>query len=229
MTPEDPVIENLQITSTLGPLLFDLNDVLIVNESESEFTISDIGIIKHNEWTAGVEGVGVDGFASRGLLFLLPVSPRHLLLKYDSSVYDVCGVEGQVLRIRNTAEVKTFNHIQAVFADRNLYFSGHPRTEELLRQHLANVERAPRPSMIRADCLTDATGTREIIQIYSQRPKVTLSLDWFRTKRKFASVPLHSRVQHFRPGALAASELIRGPSEPDDAPVVPVELRKVRK
>lgn len=229
MTPTDPVRENLEITSSLGPLLFDLEDVLVVNDSEFEFVINDVGIVKHNQWTAGVSGIGVDGFASCGLLFLLPISPRHLLLKYDSSVYRVLTPDRQVVRIRDVGEVKSLNYIQAVFAERNLYFSGDSRSEELLMKLVANARRAPRHSMIRAECLTDATGVREIIQIYSERPKILLALDWFQIRRKFASIPIESRVQHFRPKAVAASELLRGRSEPEDAPLVPTMLRKVRR
>lgn len=220
--------ENLQMSAALAPLLCDLDDLLLINDTGFGFAISDVGVLVHNQWAAGVKGMGVDGLACRGLIILLPISPRHLLMKYDASVYHVHGASNGAVRVRDESQVKSFNCISIVFAERNIYFDGDARTKAGLEKLATNAVRAPLSSMVRAERLTDQSGMREVIHVYSERPKILLALEWLRVKPSMAKLSLQARVNQFRPDALAASRAIRGELDAPDQTLRSAVFRRVR-
>lgn len=228
MVPSQPVLDNLQVTTALAPLMCDLEDVLLVNETAFGFAISDIGIITHNEWTTGVRGMGTDGLACRGLMLLLPLSPRHLLMKYDASVYSAEGALDRSIRIRDESEVRSLNHISLAFAERSIYFDGDASTREGLEKLAKNGIRAPLSSLVRAERFTDETGFREVIHVYSDRPQMTLDLKWLLIDPSLAALPTHARAQQYRPAAMAAARAIRGEQDPPDPTPTGTVFRRVR-
>ncbi|WP_437835787.1 DUF4238 domain-containing protein [Sorangium sp. So ce1153] len=224
-----PPAAHLRMTAALAPVLWDLDDLLLINETRFGFATSDLGVFTHNQWAAGVTGMGTDGLACSGQILLLPLSPRHLLMKFDPDVYHVSGSSNGTIRIRDEAQIKALNFIQLVLAERNLYFDGDPRTREGLEKLSQNSKRFPLSSMVRAERLIDQSGTREFVRTWSERPKMLLALDWLRVKPRFAKVPLPARASKFRPEAMAAYRAIRGESAPPDSSLHGSVLRRVRK
>jgi hypothetical protein len=115
-----------------------------------------------------------------------------------------------------------------VFAERNLYFSGDKHTREELEKLAQGAVRAPRASTVKAQRLTDQTGTREVIHTYSERPKYLLSLDWLQVRRRLAAIPLHARAQQLRPEAKDALDFMRGGPEPPDPALQRTIFRRVK-
>jgi hypothetical protein len=143
-------------------------------------------------------------------------------------VYHVRGASNRTVRIREKSQVKTLNYIPIVFAERNIYFDGDARTKVGLEKLATNAVRAPLSSMVRAERLTDQSGVREVIHVYSERPKILLALDWLRVKSSMAKLPLQARVHQFRPDALAASRIIRGEPDAPDPTLRGAVFRRVR-
>lgn len=72
------------------------------------------------------------GLQSSGILFFLPISPKHLLLVYDPNVYSVetvrniCKVKGR--------DVEALNELQYIRADKNIYFADWNRNKSILKK-----------------------------------------------------------------------------------------------
>jgi len=228
MVPRHPELENLGVTAELGPVISDLEDLLLINETRFEFAVNDLGVLTHNQWATGLKGIGTNGLGCPGMILLMPLSSRHLLIKYDPGVYRIRGAARRVIRIREESQVKSLNYIQIMFAERNLYFSGDKHTREGLEKLAQGAIRAPRASIVKAQRLTDRTGTREVIHSYSERPKYLLSLDWLQVHRRMAAIPLHARAQQLRPAAKAALDFMEGGPEPSDPALQRTIFRRVK-
>ncbi len=63
------------------------------------------------------------GFSSSGAMFILPITPRLLLICYDGDVYTIPEKEGDFLLLSHTADVIAFNEFQYLKSGRNIYFS----------------------------------------------------------------------------------------------------------
>lgn len=60
---------------------------------------------------------------SKGLIYLFPISPRHYIMLIDPATYDVCTTENNLIIIDDNSDVDQINLLQAIAADRNLYFT----------------------------------------------------------------------------------------------------------
>ena len=123
---ESPVTNSLRMAASMPHLLFDLKAKVLLNGTKTEFITSDSPVVLFNQWCQGVSGMGTTGFASRGLQVFLPLSPRHVLLLYDSSVYKVGSKRS--LTVTAQRDVVGINGLQLTVADDNLYYSGAPDT-----------------------------------------------------------------------------------------------------
>lgn len=218
---DKPQIESLRTNVLNAPLLSDLDDLLIVNDSSLEFALNDVGVVLHNHWTDDIRGMGTNGFACRGIVFFLPISPRHLIVKYDPSVYHIDGAIEKIYALSNESEVKALNYLQIVFAEQNLYFTGDIKTGESLQKLAKNSIRSSRPTQVRVKrFLQEGNAASELIHMHSSSPKIGLNAPWLKIRKSFAKVPLKQRVQQWRPEALAMHEMLKrdrgeAPHEPD--------------
>ena len=202
----NPELESLLDSLSIAPLLFDLKDAIIVNESDIEFAISDLGVVLHNHWSDGVKAFGNKGFICHGIIFFLPISPRHLLIKYDPFAYQL-ATHKNIVQLADVSAVKALNGLQVLFAERNVYFTGHESTREALQRIVSNTRRCSRASQVRISRFVQSDrGSSELLMLSSESPKVGLNLPWLRIRKNFASIPLRERFNRFRPEATRAAE-----------------------
>ena len=190
-----PEIESLRTSVQLAPVIGDLEDFLIINDTSLEFAMNDTGVILYNHWTDGIRAMGTTGFACRGIMFFLPISPRLLLLKYDPTIYQIDGSTGRNYNITSDSEVKALNHLQIVFAEENVYFTGDKVTGESLLKLAKHTTHSLRGSRVRVKpFIQQGNEASKILHIHSENPKVSLCLPWLKIRNNFAKMPPQKRV-----------------------------------
>jgi hypothetical protein len=208
-----------QSSVKIGSSLADLADVLVINESGLEFVTSDIGVSFHNEWGLPVQGVGTLGFACSGLQLFFPLSPRHLLVKYDAAIY---APPRPTVHVRSRDSVRTVNKLQCAYAERHIYFSGDGATRDDLGALLRETQRAPRSKNIHVDRLKQTDGPTELVIWYSEQARLNLRLPWLPIRRSMAAIPIQQRIHAWRPKAMEA--IRANPHLGDPPPPPPAHL-----
>lgn len=155
-------LRSTQMSVTIGSSLADLADLLVVNDSPIQFVASDIGVVFHNQWAQPVRGVGVLGFACSGLQLFLPLSPRHLLVKYDAAIY---APPRSTVHVRATDSVHTVNRLQCAYAQRHLYFTGNSETRACLVELQRATPRAFRSKNVHVERLKQVDGNDGVSRI----------------------------------------------------------------
>lgn len=204
-----PEAASLSCFVHLSDVIFDLKHAVLINDTTIEFSISDVGVVLHNHWADGIGRLGGNGFGNHGIMFVLPLSPRVALLKYDSAVYRIRGRPGNVIHINQEKYINSLNYLQALFAEENMYFSGNHETGKSLLNIVETCPRKRRSEAVRSKFSTSNDDNKsDIFTIYSEMPAVLLSLPWLPIRKPYCDLPLAERVQ-VRPAAARAFEVLR--------------------
>ncbi len=159
------VLDAIQQHLTMYPLLGDLEIALFQNESNEDFITSDHPVALCNSLPSALSPHGANvGFASRGLLVLLPLSPRVLLLLSDREAYKIATDENGVVKLAKARDVIELNVAQCFNAYENLYFASAAKVQATLstyRKRREQLRPAP-PILSEAPALT-REGKRAIL------------------------------------------------------------------
>jgi len=129
----DGVIDAIGEHLTMYPLIGDLDVTLFENRSKEDFLTSDHPVALCNNLPVQSSPFGANvGFASRGLLIVLPLSPRYLFLLSDPEIYKVAKDGGQIAAVTQVRDVVELNLAQCFNAHENLYFASSDRVRETL-------------------------------------------------------------------------------------------------
>ncbi|MFC1574162.1 DUF4238 domain-containing protein [Candidatus Latescibacterota bacterium] len=183
--------------------IFDLESLVLRINCDYSFITSDSPVIKYNQWCEGVDYLGVTGMINSGLQIFFPISPKCILLFFDSNIYYSIGSTESVIEIDNRNDVHKLNKLQAVFADKNIYFSEYKERDSVLR--LIN-----RTSMFRKqrewkrhtlkpnETEINSNMKSEILHVYSVMPNLKLDLSFLRVRNQQKEIPIIKRVQKYR-------------------------------
>lgn len=111
---------SLLVSMISGPLLFDLEMVLLENKSKVDFIFSDNPVVFFNSFFNNKIPEGTQGIASTGLQIYFPLNSKLALFIFDSNFYDV-GRE-VVIQLRNESDIQRLNGLQILHCNENLYF-----------------------------------------------------------------------------------------------------------
>lgn len=101
----------------------DLKHCIVENDCAADFVTSDDPAIMTNRFLKQKFGHTNFGWASSGVMLILPLTPRRLFLLYDGNVYTLPDKENGRLRLRRAASVQAFNALQYIKAGENIYFA----------------------------------------------------------------------------------------------------------
>jgi Protein of unknown function (DUF4238) len=119
---ESHVNASLEYSKRHFPLLLDLECKLLVAGKGLEFLTSDHPAVLYNQLFEFWDQSSHTGLASVGLQIYFPLSPKAMLVMYDSNVYHV-GVQGKrIVTVSDRKDVRALNVLQVVNANKNLYF-----------------------------------------------------------------------------------------------------------
>lgn len=98
--------------------LRDLEAVVLVNESDSEFVTSDDPIFLHNSY---LNAMGNIGLRRVGLEIYLPISRQLTLLFYDPNIYSISDID-EPIEV-GIEVVRSVNGLQQAGANNNLFYA----------------------------------------------------------------------------------------------------------
>ena len=119
---DDPLQLPLLNSITNYHLAQDLSLALFINNTNISFITSDHPVVYYNKWTEDIKNFCGVGLASKGLLIFLPLSPKVLLLLYDSSIYIIGNKKDSVHILDNGGDIEEINLLQWLNSNDNIYF-----------------------------------------------------------------------------------------------------------
>lgn len=222
---ENPLAVTFEQTRLAVLAASDLRLKVLRNSTSHEFVASDAPTVLHNQWCRRVRGLGSTGFASRGLQVFLPLGPSVCAIIYDADVYWVGRDNRDVADIESEEEVRAINRLQAVFADRTLFYQGH-HMEGAIDQYEVGECRVMREGTHRVSAFKEAKGQRRLINTSHMPAAVDIPRGALRVKDECRRVPVRERARQWRQEALDAVQHLMPPLE--QPPGEPGELLFVR-
>jgi hypothetical protein len=194
----EAVLLLLQNYPLIAMCLDDLGMLLLINKTAEGFVTSDNPIVQYNQYLEGLK-MGTTGALRRGLQLFLPLSPKHLILFYDTHIYKLLSKNKPSLDVSNPNDVFTLNLLQAINADKVVLFS---RWEEVgkLRQVLNKSVRFRRNELARVEeyFAEDDPQHHSLLQMYSVPLNIKLSLSFMRLRRRVQGIPRNERAIEYR-------------------------------
>ena len=158
--------EHMRIALSMYPnvrhAISDLQICILENRTSVEFITSDDPVVYTSRFHAEKVQSNNFGITAAGVFFVLPLSPRLLLLCYDADVYRLRSLNRYAAVVRNLHDVRACNELQILNAQNNIYFSDWEQRDEV-HSHVDHTARRRGTSGTRfltyvADSKT-ATGT----------------------------------------------------------------------
>lgn len=183
--PDNPALASLSYAAAIMYAVIDLKLHLLCAGSDQTFVASDNPAFKYNQYYEGLEGLGVTGPLFRGIQIFLPLSPKHLLLLYDGTVYKVGDKRSDVTSSILNRDLHTLNMMQVVSADQNLYFSDWDMKHEVRRLACDGLKyRADDPTVVQELVPINNDETSSIILAYEPMPNLKLNLSFVGLRRR---------------------------------------------
>ncbi|EKB1992535.1 DUF4238 domain-containing protein [Vibrio parahaemolyticus] len=101
------------------PLILDLEWHFLVNDTNTEFIISDHPVVHYNWYLRNLNEMDATGITKRGTQIFLPLSSRVTLCLYDKQVYKIGDKGSTYTVVDNTDDIRLLNELQ--FRSRDSY------------------------------------------------------------------------------------------------------------
>ena len=212
----NPVVYSLQTLSAAAMEgISDLGMCLICATGEQTFVTSDNPVFKYNHYLEGIRGYGLTGTLARGLQIFVPLSPTHLLMLYDRTVYDIglSRYEAILHKVPN-ADISKLNAFQVQNASENLYFKDWarlPYIEHLVKRF--SKYRITDPMQVE-EFIDTEDENQSLLHYYERVPNFGLHLSFTRVWDEAAKFSKHEQLRD-------ENKLRRDPSRMQTAPPTP--------
>lgn len=110
------------IAHSQAPLLGDLQGLLLINETEDDFILSDRPIVRDNYKFKDKEERFLGGFQSSGLLLFCPITPELYLLLYDDEWYFINDENNGKIPINSEDVLNDLNKMQLIHAHESIFY-----------------------------------------------------------------------------------------------------------
>lgn len=118
---KNPSMMNLSIASLIIPLLFDLNAKILINKSKMELITSDNPVVIYNKYYLR-SSFSYTGYACKGLIIYIPLSPFNGLIYYDPIIYKMGGNKLRTpVFISNADDITNLNILQVINSRETIY------------------------------------------------------------------------------------------------------------
>ena len=201
----DAIRFSIETSALIAEYWSDLSIHLFVNMGQFAFVTSDNPAVLYNQYCEHLKGRGTTGAIKRGLMVFVPLSPRHLVLLYDSDVYKVENKRTSLSYVSNSSDLTTLNALQVINSENVLLFSDWTELN-LIRQVVARTKKYRRRDSSEAVEFVRPEGSDSdfLFQIYPVPHNIHLNLSFVRLTRDAKRVPpklrgLQSRPAHKQP------------------------------
>jgi len=118
-----PAVTSVRFTPIIVDAISDLQLHLVRASNNQVFLTSDNPVVRYNQYYEYFENSQQFSPAFRGLQLFLPISPKHLIMLYDDTVYKVGSIKSDITDFVSDLDVDTLNLLQVFNAEKNLYYS----------------------------------------------------------------------------------------------------------
>lgn len=184
LTYNNPNLLSVQTILKYYPITYDLNCVLLKNNSEHEFLTSDYPTIVYNLFSNKHNLFSGWGMSSGGIIYILPINPKLAIMLYDSFAYD-CKINNSVIEIKNKNDIKEINKLTMLNSEYCVYGSTNIPINYLinLKKHL-NFKSTP-PINILGDCKDDT-----LILVNRKRLRYLANFTFLKIRSEFEKIPV---------------------------------------
>jgi len=203
LVDEHPVAVTLKVAGDILPVARDLEMHLVCNDTATEFITSDDPVVVHNQFCEGVKHTGTLGWNCRGFQAFLPLSPKELLVLFDTAVYRV-GESHKGVRTthaRSEHDIEIFNALQILNADENAYFANTRGDGKAAQQcwALAKRRQPNRLTIIETERVKE-TDSRDsaIIGHFEGLLPIHLETSVISVQKRAKQIPLDQRARMYR-------------------------------
>ena len=178
---EHPMFEQMLLKAPLSvPMVWDLNPILIQNNSDKEFVIGENPVIFDNFRFKYVKHIGVNGLSSKGLTISLPLSKDQYLLFYDPQTYFIDSDNPLKVEIEDEQIVRSLNIYQMVWSEEFVFYREEGREKEIRSSQ--DVFRDFMSDFASTNKYRNRWNNNELLEFRSERSEVTPHLPFLQEK-----------------------------------------------
>lgn len=175
ITLENPIERSLQIAGQIMPITVDLMCKVLINKTDTNFVTSDNPVVLYNWSYEKGSASSYTGLASKGLMIITPLSPRHILIFYDKKLYKTGDKRNLYANVTEKSDVYQFNDLQWLNALENIYFDKVTSKSEILRGGKRNIKKRLLNKINISEHKTNERGG-VIIQTQNKSPNIGMNL-----------------------------------------------------
>ena len=199
--PANPVAMSLSHSADVAVAALDLRFHLFINTSSRDFLLGDDPVVLHNQFCEGIDHQGVLGWRCAGLQVALPISPRHLLFLYDTSIYKVDQAhKGKEITFIDTEdEIRTWNKLQILNCLENAYHNGLSKTARTECESMSSLRPKTRIRFVETNKVhTGGDGSKSLIHHYELMLPVRFSSRFVTLRKAARRIPMDQRASMYR-------------------------------
>lgn len=117
-----PNLHTIETMPNIVPIMFDLNMVLIINQTNTQFITSDCIVSKYNQFLLEKSYKRGYAYGTCGIEIFVPISPNHCLCLYDNSIYE-SKQKNNIITIKDVKEINKLNKLFLYNSDKNIFFN----------------------------------------------------------------------------------------------------------
>lgn len=211
-THEETVKQSLSFTREIIEITADLDYKLLINNTKTPFLTSDFPIIKYNQfleqkkWPNSKSGYGVTG-----LQIFVPITPKHVILFFDSGIYKVGFKRQQTLELNNPKDIDEINILNFINCFDTIFFN-HEANEHYVRTLFTRSKKFKRANMSQAELSyliendedynqMKNNGNKNLMIMNSTDCETKLNISGIKMHSKGKSHKLHPSMAQLRPHA----------------------------
>lgn len=111
---------------------------ILINETPISFIVSDNPVVRYNWYYMSSNDPRSTGMCAIGIMYMMPISPKHCLVLYDPEVYLLGGKHQHNFTIIKKSDVLFLNKMQAISSK---YLLATSSGSEFMRKHLSCMSR----------------------------------------------------------------------------------------
>jgi hypothetical protein len=211
-THEETVKQSLSFTREIIEITADLDYKLLINNTKTPFLTSDFPIIKYNQfleqrkWHNSKSGYGVTG-----LQIFVPITPKHVILFFDSGIYKVGFKKRQTLELNNPKDIDEINVLNFINCFDTIFFN-HEVNEQYVRTLFTRSKKFKRANMSQAELSyliendedynqMKNNGNKNLMIMNSSDCETKLDISGIKMHSKGKNHKLHPSMAQLRPHA----------------------------
>ena len=173
----DPIGLPLKTMAQSIPIAMDLHLKVLINKTNINFITSDNPVVFYNQACEHSDVGSSTGLASKGLQIIFPLSPKHILIFYDSKVYKIGAKKHSYTDVINENDIFQLNDLQWLNALENIYYDNNQKNSEILRGAKRNIsKRHKNKSLLNEYPGQERSDGKESVLLLMHKPDLKIGL-----------------------------------------------------